>query len=190
VAVVVTRAATAIGAIVWNGGEGVYERVRKEMERFFGVDGRRIAHAREVASHALAIQSVEGGDREIVTMTSLLHDVGIKPAEERYKSSAGHHQENLGPPIAGEILGNMGVDERAIAVVKELIAHHHTPGRIATKEFACLWDADCIVNLREIVPGMGPEKIRALIDRKLLTKEGKRIARELFLPELPAGETP
>jgi len=58
VAVVVTRAATAIGKIVSSGGEGVYERVRKEMERFFGEDARRIAHAREVASHALAIQAV------------------------------------------------------------------------------------------------------------------------------------
>ena len=168
----------------------MYERVRKEMERFFGEDARRIAHAREVASHALAIQAVEGGDREIVTMASLLHDVGIKPAEERHKSSAGHHQEMLGPPIAGEILENMGVEEETIATVKELIAHHHTPGRITTKEFACLWDADCIVNLREIVPGMGPEKIRALIDRKLLTEEGRRIARELFLADLPAGGTP
>jgi hypothetical protein len=190
VAVVVTRAATATGEIVSRGGEGVYERVRKEMERFFGEDARRIAHAREVASHALAIQAVEGGDRAIVTMASLLHDVGIKPAEEKHKSSAGHHQEMLGPPIAGEILENMGVEEETIATVKELIAHHHTPGRITTKEFACLWDADCIVNLREIVPGMGPEKIRALIDRKLLTEEGRRIARELFLPDLPAGGTP
>lgn len=168
----------------------MYERVRKEMERFFGEDARRIAHAREVASHALAIQAVEGGDREIVTMASLLHDVGIKPAEERYKSHAGRHQEKLGPPIAGEILGNMGVEEGTIAAVKELIAHHHTPGRISTKEFACLWDADYIVNLREIAPGMGPEKIRALIDRRLLTEEGKRIARGLFLPDLPAGGAP
>ena len=168
----------------------MYERVRREMERFFGEDARRIAHAREVASHALAIQAVEGGDREIVTMASLLHDVGIKPAEERYKSSAGHHQETLGPPIAGEILGNMGVEERTIAVVQELIAHHHTPGRITSKEFACLWDADCIVNFREIAPGMGPEKIRAWIDKMLLTEEGRRTARTLYLPELPPGGTP
>jgi HD superfamily phosphodiesterase len=166
----------------------MYERVRKEMERFFGEDARRIAHALEVTSHALRIQAVEGGDREVVTMASLLHDVGIKPAEERYKSSAGRYQEKLGPPVAEKILKELGVEEGKIATVRELIAHHHTPGKITTKEFACLWDADMVVNLREVVPGMGKEKIRALIDRKFQTGEGKRIARELYLPDLPATE--
>ena len=166
----------------------MYETVRREMERFFGADADRIAHALEVASHALRIQAAEGGDREIVTMASLLHDVGIKPAEKKYKSSAGHYQEKLGPPLAGKILKGLGVEEKKIATVRELIAHHHTPGKIATKEFACLWDADMVVNLREIVPGMEKEKLRTLIDRNFRTGEGKRIARELYLPDLPTTE--
>lgn len=163
----------------------LYETVRKEMVSFFGDDTRRISHALDVASHALRIQAVEGGDLEIVTMASLLHDVGIKPAEERFGSSAGHYQERLGPPVAGEILGKLGVDEKKIATVKELIGHHHTPGKITTKEFACLWDADFIVNLPEVAPGMGSEKLRFLIDTKFMTNEGKRIAREIFLPTTP-----
>ena len=158
----------------------MYETVRGEMERFFGVDARRIAHALEVAGHALRIQMAEGGDRDIVAMASLLHDIGIKPAEERFGSNAGHLQERLGPPIAGEILEKLGVGKEKIAAVKELIAHHHTPGRITTMEFACLWDADFIVNLGEVAAGMGEEKIRELIDTKLLTEEGKRIALEIF----------
>ena len=161
----------------------MYETVRKEMERFFGTDARRIAHALEVASHALRIQAAEGGDREVVTMASLLHDVGIKPAEEMYGSSAWHYQEKLGPPIAGKILADLGVPAEKIAAVKVLIAHHHTPGKIATKEFACLWDADFLVNLREVAPEMGAGKIRALVDGKFLTGEGKRIARKLYLQD-------
>ena len=159
----------------------MYERVRREMERFFGEDARRIAHALEVTSHALRIQAVEGGDREVVTMASLLHDVGIKPAEERYKSSAGHYQEKLGPPVAGKILKELGVEGRKIATVRELIAYHHTPGKIRTKEFACLWDADMIVNLREVAGTMSREKIAPLIETKFLTAEGKRIARGIYL---------
>lgn len=162
-----------------------YEAVRNEMERFFGDDVRRIAHALEVTSHALCIQAAEGGDRDIVTMASLLHDVGIKPAEELYGSNAGHLQEKLGPPVAEEILGNLGVQASKIAIVKELIAHHHTPGKIATKEFACLWDADFIVNLREVAPNMERKKLRSLIDGKFMTKEGRRIAKDLFLPSSP-----
>src|SRR4030065_1732505 len=118
----------------------MYEKVRKEMERFFGTDARRIAHALEVASHALRSQAAEGGDREVVTMASLLHDVGIKPAEERYKSSAGHYQEKLGPPVAEKILKELGVEEGKIATVRELIGHHHTPGKITTKEVAFRWE--------------------------------------------------
>lgn len=159
-----------------------FETVRREMEGFFGDDVREIAHALDVASHALRIQAVEGGDRDVVTMAALLHDVGIKPARERFGSGAGRYQEELGPPIAGEILGRLGVDEERIATVKELIAHHHTPGKIATKEFACLWDADFIVNLREAARKMGSEKLRSLIEEKFMTDEGRRIARATLLP--------
>ena len=159
----------------------LFEAVRKEMESFFGDDTHEISHALEVTSHALRIQAVEGGIRDIVTMASLLHDVGIKPAKEQYGSSAGHYQEELGPPVAGEILGRLGVEEEKIAIVKELIAHHHTPGKITTKEFACLWDADFIVNLRGVAPGTASDKLRLLIDEKFMTSEGKRIAREIFL---------
>lgn len=163
----------------------MYQTVRMEMERFFGDDARRVTHALEVASHALSIQTVEGGDRDIVAMASLLHDVGIKPAEEHYGSSAGHLQEKLGPPVVEEILGKLGVQATKIVIVKELIAHHHTPGKITTKEFACLWDADFIVNLQEVAPNMEREKLRSLIDGKFMTNEGRRIARELFLPSSP-----
>lgn len=165
----------------------MYETIRREMERFFGEDARRIEHALEVASHALEIQASEGGDRDIVIMAALLHDVGIKPGEERYGRNDGKIQEKLGPPIAEEILRNLGVEEGRIAAVKELIAHHHTPGKIKTKEFACLWDADFIVNLKEVAPSMGAENLRALIHGKFLTAEGRRIAR-VILHSDPGGE--
>ena len=157
------------------------EQVRDEMERFFGDDRRRIVHALAVTSHALRIQGAHGGDREIVVMAALLHDVGIKPGEEHYGSNAGPLQEALGPPIAEEILCRLGADPAKIAAVKEIIAHHHTPGKVGTAEFACLWDADMIVNLEEIATAMGREKVAALIGTKFLTEDGRRIARELYL---------
>jgi len=160
--------------------ENLYEVVRSEMKRFFGADARRIGHALEVAWHALRIQAAEGGDREIVIMAGLLHDVGIKPGEERFGRNDGKIQEELGPPIAEEILGRLGVEAGKIAAVREIIAFHHTPGRIRTREFACLWDADRIVNLREVAGTMRREKIGALIDGKMMTGEGRRIARREF----------
>lgn len=162
-------------------GGNLYRAVRTEMEQFFGKDARRIAHALEVTGHALRIREAEGGDREIVTMASLLHDVGIKPGEERFGRNDGKIQEELGPPVAGEILEALGVEAGRIATVREMIAHHHTSGKIRTKEFACLWDADMIVNLREAAGAMSREKIGALIETKFLTSEGKRIARAIYL---------
>lgn len=163
----------------------LFETVREEMESFFGDDTHEIAHALEVTSHALRIQAVEGGDRDIVTMAALLHDVGIKPAKARFGSGAGRYQEELGPPVAEEILRKLGVEGEKIATVKELIGHHHTPGKITTAEFSCLWDADVIVNLREAAPKMESEKLRSLIEGKLMTNEGKRIARGIYLPSSP-----
>ncbi len=163
----------------------LYETVRKEMESFFGNDTHEISHALEVTSHALHIQAMEGGDRDVVTMASLLHDVGIKPAMEQFGSGAGHYQEELGPPVAAAILEKLGVEEEKIATVKELIAHHHSPGKIATKEFACLWDADFIVNLRKVAPKLGSDKLRSLIEEKFITNEGKRIAQRLYIPPSP-----
>ncbi len=160
----------------------LYETVRAEMERFFGPDARRIAHALEVAGHALRIQEAEGGDREIVAMAGLLHDVGIKPGEERFGRNDGKIQERLGPPIAEEILSEIGVGKEKIAAVLEIIAFHHTPDKVRTKEFACLWDADMIVNLREVAEGMTRDRIAAMIETKFRTVEGRRIARGIYLP--------
>lgn len=162
-------------------GGNLYRAVRAEMERFFGQDVRRIAHALEVTGHALRIREAEGGDREIVTIAGLLHDVGIKPGEERFGRNDGKIQEELGPPEAEEILKGLKIREESISTVKEIIAFHHTPGKIRTKEFACLWDADMIVNLREVTGTMSGEKIAALIETKFLTMEGKRIARGIYL---------
>ena len=75
----------------------LYETVREAMEQFFGDYKRRIAHALEVASHALRIQASEGGHQDIVTMTSFLHDVGIKLAD---RSQGSGHVRHL--PITGK----------------------------------------------------------------------------------------
>lgn len=159
------------------------DMVRRAMEGFFGDDARRIAHAKEVFSHALRICEREGADRDVVAMAALLHDVGIKPAEERFGSSAGRYQEMLGPYIARGILCALGAAPAKIAEVERIIAHHHTPGALTTREFACIWDADMIVNLGEGMDRMDKAKIQEVVESTFLTKEGETIARVLLLRE-------
>jgi len=152
------------------------------VEEYFGADRRRIDHAGEVFSHAVRIARSEGADRDVVMMAAFLHDVGIKPAEERFGTSAAKYQEMLGPAAAGEILAALGVDRARIEEVKLIIAHHHTPGVVKTKEFFCLWDADMIVNLKEAAPTMDAARLESIVASRFMTAEGRRIAREVLRP--------
>jgi HD superfamily phosphodiesterase len=153
-------------------------RVDGALEDHFGTDLRRISHARQVCRHALRIRKAHGGDFETVLCAALLHDVGIKPAEEKYGRCDGPYQEELGPPVAGEILERLGLDSQRIERVKEIIAHHHTPGAVGTAEFACVWDADMVVNFGDSLKGKSPVSRERFLARNFLTEEGRRIARE------------
>jgi hypothetical protein len=80
--------------------------------------------------------------------------------------------------VAGEILERLAVDPQVIERVREIIAHHHTPGAVGTPEFACVWDADMVVNFGESLKGRAPESRERFLAKNFLTEEGRRIARE------------
>src|SRR3989338_5737007 len=75
------------------------DKLIKKLEAYFGSDAKRINHAKNVMSFAEELLRKEKGDWHIVIPASILHDVGIKEAEAKYGSSAGHLQEKEGPPI-------------------------------------------------------------------------------------------
>ena len=79
------------------------------------------------------------------------------------------------------ILNKLNFTPDQIEEICEIIAHHHSPGAIITKNFGILYDADWIVNLKD---GYGIEdkiKLRNIIERVLLTDSGKALAREIYL---------
>lgn len=153
----------------------------REMEAFFGGDKKRIAHAKQVLQYAEALLKQEKGEWNIVVPTAILHDVGIKIAEEKYGSSAGPYQEQEGPPIARKILLKVGLRMEAIDEICTIIAHHHSPGKIDTPNFRILYDADGLVNAEETLPGKTAEARKAIIERLFLTVSGRRMAEEFFL---------
>ena len=136
------------------------EELLKEMEEYFGDDQKRINHARRVLGYAEEIlEKEEGkGDREVVEAAAILHDIGIHEAERKYGSTGGHYQEIEGPPIAQKILRKINFPDGKIAEVLEIIAHHHTPGKIETVNFNVLYEADRRVNLEETKEG-GNDKL-------------------------------
>ncbi len=163
------------------------ESLVTEMEAYFGDDARRIEHAHRVTGYAEQLLTREGGDYPVVISAAVLHDIGIPEAERKYGSAAGHYQEREGPPVARHILGRLEVAPALIDEVCEIIAHHHTPGKVQTHNFGILSDADWLVNLADEYTIEDPAKLRIVIDRVFLTKSGREMAAATFLPEEPAA---
>ncbi len=122
------------------------QKILNEMRNYFGEDKKRIAHAENVLKHAKQIMSKKGGDKNVIIASAILHDIGIKECERKYNSTNGKLQEKEGPGIARIILKNLNINEKIINEVCEIIANHHTPGKINTLNFNILFEADTAVN--------------------------------------------
>lgn len=157
------------------------EKLLKELEAYFGSDTKRINHAKKVMEFAEELLREEKGDWHIVIPASILHDVGIKAAEAKYGSSAGNYQEALGPDIARPILAKFDFKKEDVNEICEIIAHHHSPGKVNTKNFRILYDADWLVNLKDEVDIKDKTKLEATIDKVFLTESGRTIAKRVYL---------
>lgn len=164
-----------------NKAVSIKEKLLKELEDYFGKDIKRINHAKKVMGYAEELLRQEKADWYIVIPASILHDVGIKVAEEKYGSSAGHHQEKEGPAIARKILLKIGLSKKNIDEICEIIAHHHSPGKVDTQNFKVLYDADWLVNLKDEVDTKDKGNLEGIIDKVFLTKTGKELAKKIYL---------
>ncbi len=151
------------------------------MAAYFKGDTKRINHARRVTEYAEKLLEPEGGEYSIVIGASVLHDIGIHAAEKKYGSTAGKYQEIEGPPIARQILTGLDFKPNQIEEICEIIAHHHSPGRITTRNFKILYDADWLVNLRDDYDIRDRNKLSSIIDKVFLTRSGQSLAREVYL---------
>ncbi|MBE9580266.1 MAG: HD domain-containing protein [Proteobacteria bacterium] len=161
------------------------DRVAIEMKRYFGQDFKRIGHAASVARYAERIAKEEKGNPAAVLCAAYLHDIGIHEAERKHNSTAAKYHQKEGPPIARDILTRLGTREELVEEVCDIIGHHHHPGNKETLSFKILYDADLIVNLREHQKNgeIEKEKLLEIIEKKMLTDSGERLAREALLGE-------
>lgn len=164
-----------------NKSTSIKEKLLRELEDYFEGDIKRINHAKNVMHFSEELLKQEKADWHIVIPASILHDVGIKIAEEKYGSSAGHLQEKEGPVIARKILLKVGLKKEDIDEICEIIAHHHSPGKINTQNFKVLCDADWLVNLKDEIDTKDRTKLQAIIDKIFLTNSGKILAEKIYL---------
>ena len=122
------------------------------MISYNGSDVRRINHTLKVfafANHIAVCENCDEKIKTIVSISSILHDIGIHKAEEIYNSSAGKYQEELGPKIARELIENLQISDEIKNRAFYLIANHHSYDKIDAIDFQILVEADFLVNIFE-----------------------------------------
>lgn len=162
----------------------------EELENYFAEDKIRINHALKVTEYAENLIETfkekypnKDINEQVIIYSAVLHDIGIKNAELKYESSAGHYQEIEGPPVAREIMESLNIDFDMMDEIAEIIAHHHTPGKVSSNNFKLLYDADWLVNLPEAydLKNKNVSEIDKLIDKVFLSEIGKKLAEKEFL---------
>jgi len=160
---------------------GIKDSLITTMEAVFGDDLKRIDHARKVTGYAERILKAEGGDYTVIIAAAVLHDIGIHEAERKYANPGGKYQEIEGPPIARQILTRLELEPGQVDEICDIIAHHHSPGKISTTNFKVLYDADWLVNLADEFDIQDTKKLSKIIETVFLTVTGQNIARDIYL---------
>lgn len=162
----------------------------EELEDYFAEDKERINHALRVTGFAEKLIDIfkekypnKDINEQVIIYSAVLHDIGIKNAELKYDSSAGHYQEIEGPPAAREIMESLNIDFEMMDEIAEIITHHHTPGKVSSNNFKLLYDADWLVNLPEVydLKTKNKSEKEKLIEKVFLCEIGKELARKEFL---------
>ena len=154
------------------------------MLEYFSGDPRRIQHFMKVHSFAKLIGTKEGMDETslfILEAAAYTHDIGIRPAEEKYGRCDGKLQEQEGPIVAQKMLSDLGVENYMVDRICYLIGHHHTYTNVEGLDYQILIEADFLVNLYE--DEEDSRTIKKVYDRIFKTKTGKEIFQQMFLPE-------
>lgn len=159
------------------------ELMNRMIDYYMG-DAARIQHFVKVYTFARTIGTGEGLDEhtmEILGAAALVHDIGIRIAEEKYGSCSGPLQEKEGPAEAEKMLRQTGYPEDVTARVCYLVGHHHTYTNMDGIDYQILVEADFLVNLYE--DGSGKKGICNACRKIFVTETGKRICRMMFAIE-------
>ncbi|MDO4298356.1 MAG: HD domain-containing protein [Lachnospiraceae bacterium] len=144
-------------------------------------DSVRIQHFIKVYTFAKAIgrgEKLTDAQMEILGAAALVHDIGIRVAEEKYGSCSGPLQEKEGPPEAEKMLREVGYPEDVTARVSYLVGHHHTYTDMDGIDYQILVEADFLVNLFEDRSNM--HTVRNVYRKIFVTETGKWICRTMF----------
>ncbi len=153
---------------------------QKMVEYYFG-DPKRIQHFVKVHSFAKQIGISERLDNDtmfVLEAAALVHDIGIKPAEEKYGSCSGKLQEQEGPAAAEAMLLSLGFPRKYLDRICYLVGHHHTYTDIDGIDYQILVEADYLVNLYE--DQCSQAGIKTAYQNIFRTDSGKLLCRMIY----------
>ena len=150
--------------------------LEQKMMMFDHHDPMRIQHLMKVHRFAQMIGRMEKLDAHTQFVTecaALVHDIGIRPAEEKYGRSDGKLQEQEGPAYARVMLEELGVEPEDIDRICYLVGHHHTYSHINGIDYQILVEADFLVNFFE--DKFGRNEINSTLKNIFRTEAGKML---------------
>ena len=158
------------------------EQLILKMIDFNKGDAKRIQHFIKVYEYAHLIGKLEGLDekvQKILDIASILHDIGIRPSEEKYGRCDGKLQEQEGPAYARKMLeGFPTVTKEEIDRVCYLIGHHHTYTGVEGEDYRILLEADFLVNAYEVE--LSTESVCTFRDNVFRTRTGLELLNRMY----------
>jgi len=160
----------------------INEELIIRMTEFNSGDPKRIQHFLKVFEFAHVIgvsERLDADSLRILDMAAIMHDIGIRPSEEKYGRCNGKLQELEGPSYAREMLSKFPeVSEIETERICYLIAHHHTYDVVDGIDYRILLEADFLVNAFE--DNIDKEAIIHFRDKIFETKTGIHLINSMF----------
>ena len=157
------------------------QRVYLAMMEYFSGDPKRIQHFTKVHAYARLIGNMEqlsAPQQNILETAALVHDIGIRPAEEKYGRCTGSLQEKEGPAEARKLLEALCLPADVVDRVCYLVGHHHTYENMDGEDYRILVEADFLVNFHE--DNISKQAISSAMERIFTTKSGTFLCRTMF----------
>ena len=159
------------------------EKAIEKMKAYFD-NQRFIEHTLKVLGRAEQICEGENIEapfiREVATLGSIFHDIGIPEALKKHNSMDAPYQEREGPAVARKLMNDAGVRPDILERVCYIVGHHHTADKVDGADFQVIWEADFIVNIDEKNIVLEADDVESAVAENLKTKTGRTLIREVL----------
>lgn len=155
------------------------DRVQEAIRAMIGWERgepHRIQHFLKVHSFCRYIgqeEGVAGEELERLELAGVVHDIGIRPAEEKFGKHDGPIQEREGMEPARQLLRGISVEEETVERIAFLVGHHHTLTGVDGIDWQILLEADFLVNSQE--KAMSLSAIRRAEETFFRTESGRKL---------------